>query len=583
MPTANQYGIDLGNILSTASDIKTARLARETRQRALDKDKAGERNMLRKLKQKNVKYDDISGTTSIKDAEQANALNTPTVTNALAPKTMGEEEMQDIALNPTIYNEDMAKQETAALVQRRNDANKVALRMSLPNATPAEIETLSQQKTADVSKFITMAMKGGESAKKNAILHIDKQARIMMQVTQAGNGIQDPAMKQKAIQDAYTLARDTQIQNAQTPEDRKKISDSIPALYDANWVGQRLAESKDVHDTIQKSLEAEQKNKNASNLEEQKQSNRLELAQLKANAPTGKSKKEFMQIMDILEKGNITPQQKRFYENRLTKLSQPDMKSKEVDINTANKLRGEFATKLKLDNPYSLATIDMRNLTPEQQAEANTIGQNLVKLSGANAKEVDKKMANYGSMLEQTNNALTAYKKVGDFRLVDEKVKQYLSNYTGLTKSEIESTEATQALQSLLNISIKADSGSAVSAQEMLRKTLETSSATMNKQRIILGMKNLAKRNIGELKGLKKVMGPVPFNLRYGGVLRNYEDILKSTDNIKESSKPKSLEELRAAKNPNTPTERVVKRTGKDAQGNKVIQYEDGTIERVGG
>ena len=41
MPTDNQYGIDLGNILSKSSNIKTARLNREKNQLALDKEKAG--------------------------------------------------------------------------------------------------------------------------------------------------------------------------------------------------------------------------------------------------------------------------------------------------------------------------------------------------------------------------------------------------------------------------------------------------------------------------------------------------------------------------------------------------------------
>ncbi len=582
MPVATQYGIDLGNILSTASAIKTARLNRETKQRALDKDKAGERNLLRGLKKKNVLSDDIRGTMQLDDVEQTNALTAPATpsVNALAPQQMTDEEMSDIALNPTQYNAGIAAQAANDLKARTLNANKTALRMSMPNATLAEIDSLAELKTKDVYDFIDTAIKGDEETKKNALMFIDTQARQLMTITQAGNGIQDPAMKQKAIQDAYTQARDVQLQNAPTEAERKKISDSIPALYNANWVGQKIAESKDVYDTVQESLTAEMKTKASMSEEESKQKGRVELERLKQMKPSTANKKEFMQIMDILKNPDLPENEKRFYEARLTKLSQPDLKSKQVDINTANELRGKFANKLGLENPYALATVDVRKLTPEQQAEANTIGQNLVKLSGANAKEVDKKMANYGSNLEQTQNALKSYENVGDFRLIDETVKKYISNYTGLSKSEIESTEAAQALQSILNISIKADSGSAVSAQEMLRKTLETASVGMNKQRIILGIKNLAKRNIGELKGLKKVMGQVPFNLRYGGVLRNYEDILDSTKNVDTEVKPKTLEELRAATEPQK--ERVIKRTGTDAQGNRVVQYEDGTIEKVG-
>ena len=76
-------------------------------------------------------------------------------------------------------------------------------------------------------------------------------------------------------------------------------------------------------------------------------------------------------------------------------------------------------------------------------------------------------------------------------------------------------------------------------ADELYRKLLQADSLNVNYLSAYadiqiklnkIGIKNVAKRYIGELTSLKRVMGPVSFNLKYGAVLSNYKDIAKEVD-----------------------------------------------------
>ena len=70
------------------------------------------------------------------------------------------------------------------------------------------------------------------------------------------------------------------------------------------------------------------------------------------------------------------------------------------------------------------------------------------------------------------------------------------------------------------------------------------------KERILKGVQNVAKRYTGELKSLKKVMGPVAFNLKYGTTLSNYEDIAGATKDkeIKKLITNKDIEDIFSGK-----------------------------------
>ena len=217
MALGNQYGIDLGNILAAESTIKSARLNNQAKQKEIDAQEAGERNVLAKLERGDKPLN-------------VNALN--------------DSEKQDIALNPTVYNEDMKMQKANELKTQMIDRNKMILKMSMPNATPEQIETLAQTETKNLNTVLDTLTKGDKRTQQQVMMNIDKNARILLSVTQAGANIQDPELKQKAIQDAYSQQRDLIISQSPNPEETAK---SIPALYNANWVTNKIAESEQVY------------------------------------------------------------------------------------------------------------------------------------------------------------------------------------------------------------------------------------------------------------------------------------------------------------------------------------------------
>ncbi len=248
----------------------------------------------------------------------------------------------------------------------------------------------------------------------------------------------------------------------------------------------------------------------------------------------------------LLAKANLSKEKKdSLRKDRLLKLSQANMNSDAIKFQTAERAQEGFAKYMGLNSPYELSTVDTREWNDVQKTQANQVASKIIKGFGSSAKLVDKKMASYNAMLAQANNAISAYESVGEFRLLDEGVKKYFSNYFGLSEDELASTEASQAFQSLMNISINADAGKAVSAHEMVRKTLEVATGSMTKQKILLGIRNLAKRNVGELNGLKDVMGPNAFNLKYGRVLSNYEDLADAVKGEEKTSEVENIQQLR--------------------------------------
>ena len=325
-----------------------------------------------------------------------------------------------------------------------------------------------------------------------------------------------------------------------------------------------------------KKQEAEElKQSRAIELEEIRQEGREDIELLKQQVPKGKVG-EFERIMGLLDNPKLTDDKRKRYKARLDKLAQADMSSLLINANTVKNEQTALATDLGLTDPYQLSTIDITTLTPEQQARANQTASIIVKGLGANAKAAEKKMGQYGAMANQMQNALNHYQDVGEFRVADEMTKKYFSNYFGLSDDELKSTQAAQAFQSMMNIKIKADSGSAVSGKEMVRNVLEVASPFMDKKRIVSGVRNVAERYKGELESLKNVMGPIAFNLKYGGVLKNYDNIIDAANTATtEGISPtgKTLQELRGGE-----AQKQVARTGM-SNGRRVVQYTDGSVE----
>jgi hypothetical protein len=531
MPVANRFGINLGEIQTQASNIKTAKLSREKNQLAVDRTKAGIKLRERALGKKSNALIDES-------AQGEGEGIFPTA------EELPQEEVNRLqALAPDVAKDIAKTQQVAA----QTEALK---RMYMAKGETEDDATyksnLDVQDVADFEKIYTTKDKANQAQIRD---NIAQQGRLIQSVLEIAQ--QNPQQANKMFLDYRTdnlkaineLRKNGKNEEAdQMEKGLKRLPETLitpDGKFNAGFLTMSLAKLNSMLTTAESYTESQS--------EAQKQANKLALEREKQKAPSTRgTKKEFQQLMDALDKEK-DPKKRKMIQSRLTKLSQPSMQSDEVKRQTANRIRGEFATKVNVENPFALATVDTRSWTPEQRAEANTVASQLVRATGQDMKTVNKKIATYGAMLEQSKNAIESYSEVGEFRLLDETTKKYFSNYFGLSEEELESTEAAQAFQSLQNISIKADSGSAVSAQEMVRKTLEVATPTMTKSRILMGIKNLAKRNIGELKGLKSVMGDVAFNLKYGHILRNYEEIASAS---KETSVKKGdkLAELRKGK-----------------------------------
>ena len=538
----NQYGINLSNILSTESAIKSARLNQKAKQLEIDKEEAG--NALRK------NYLDTS--TNAQKAKEFKIGQEAGIEGPMEQpiETLPQEEVNSLS--------SIAPDATVSIQkQQKLQAMKQALKKMYiaKNESDDVSEYMSNMDIKDIVNFEKMYVEKDKITQENIRNGMAQQGRFIDTIIKTSK--QDP----QSANQMFLNYKTDQLKNINElrKQGKNKEADQIEAglkrtpesLIDANGnfnagyltltLG-KLSSSLTTAESYQKEQETDTKQTNALALEETKQANKVELEKVKANTPKG-TEKEFQQLMNLLETETDPTKRKRI-EARLTKLSQPSMTSLLTNMNTVKEAQSNFAQSVGLDDPYKLATVDTSEWTPERQAEGNQLAKVIVKGLGGNAKEAEKKMGEYGAMAEQMQNSLSSYEQVGNFRAADEATKEYFSNYFGLSEDEIKSTEAASALQSMLNVKIKADSGSAVSGNEMVRQVLETASPYMSKDKIKLGIKNVAKRQIGTLKSLKNVMGPIPFNLAYGNVLRNYEDIVNATD-TKEVKKSDKLAELR--------------------------------------
>jgi len=530
----NPFQDPVRNALSAAasvSDIKSAKQSRERKQLALDKEKAG------------IKLREIEGTKNI------NAT--------IDESTQGEGE----GSYPT---EDTTTPEDVNIL--RSLAPEVAKELQ-------QTKQQSQQKTAMIKYFEN---KG--ASKEEATLRVEgyskeidgfsksmrtkddaEQKQIRNDVSRQGKAIQtvletskdNPQSANKMFLDYRENAEEqikTMLRNGNTKgadiiqNELDKMPKSL-IKQDGNFDTEFLMLKLSQYNTMLTTEESYQKEQQAAT----KQENVLALEAEKQKRPskTG-AKREFQQLMEELDK-ETDPTKRKMIQSRLTKLSQTDRTSLLINMQTVKNAQANFAESLNLDSPYKLSSVDTRKWTPEQQAEGNQLASVIIKGLGANAKQAEKKMGEYGAMAGQMQNAIDAYQDVGEFRAGDEATKKYFSNYFGLSDAELKSTEAAQAFQSMMNIKIKADSGSAVSGQEMVRNVLEVASPFMTKDRILKGVQNVAKRYKGELLALKKVMGPVAFNLKYGTTLSNYEDLADATK-VEKTTKADDLARLRKGK-----------------------------------
>jgi hypothetical protein len=250
------------------------------------------------------------------------------------------------------------------------------------------------------------------------------------------------------------------------------------------------------------------------------------------NPKSNESNSEFITIMSKLKNNKeLTDEEESLYKARLEKLSQPDLASMKIKMNAADEKKADFAKTLGVKNVNDLILQDPTKWTPQQRVQAQETAMALIKGYGFDEKETIKAIKNYGAIGQQVDVVLDGLEKGDDFRALDEGVRKYFSNYFGLSEDEKIDAQTVNALQSIHNIKIKADSGAAVSAHELVRQVAETSTNFMTKDKILIGVKTVANRQLGEMRGLKSAMGELPFHLKYGHIEQTYKDIVSEVDN----------------------------------------------------
>ncbi len=253
----DRFGIDLGNILSTASNIKTARLNREIKQGVLDKEKARERNALSRIKKDQESYNLVP---KIEPVEEVEVLSEEEFTKKKSPnrntKKLTEQEIHDYAIDSDSYDKLIAKENADKLLERQYNLNLSTLQSTLPNITQQQRENLARLKTSELKTYMDMIVNADDRKRKIAKENLDVMARELFNITQL-DGV--------SRKDAYIRWRNNKIL-ATPKEQQKKVMDSIPDWDEntMNWIGQTLATSKDTFDTLNK-IEAEKNAQKAKN------------------------------------------------------------------------------------------------------------------------------------------------------------------------------------------------------------------------------------------------------------------------------------------------------------------------------
>ena len=548
MALANQYGINMGNILSTASNIQTAKLNNKLRNEKYNEYNAGKKlkvNYLAKEQGKPPVY-------SQSDIDTASAVNPDT-----AIAIQDKEKAEKFKTNLTQFYINKGLPKTDAEIMANGHANDIInfnkeYRLKSKDEQKKIRDNIAQM-GATIQNIIEVAKTNPQDAEKMYQNYRNTQNDKIKELYKTGQTKLADKMQEGLDKAPTTLLNKDGSFNAEFP--MLSLGKLNAMITDADTWDK-------LHTQTGKTGETQQLLNLLNTTKDPKKrayiKARLNVLTKGKNTGTPTKLAKLYKMLDT----ETDPARRKQIKAVIYNMTQPKLYSLGTNIHTVDDMLDKFALKLGLPNSNKLATVDTSKFTPEQQAEAQKVASVYIKGLGVNAKVAEKKMAEYGAMAEQAQNALNAYKKVSNFRLLDETTKKYISNWTGLSKKELESSEAAMALQSLLNIKIKADSGSAVSGNEMVRNTLETASPDMTKKKILLGIKNLAQRQIGALKGLKRVMGAIPFNLQYGSVLKNYMDIKKaandqifgkSGDKSDDNGKTPSVAKLRGETQSKTP------------------------------
>jgi hypothetical protein len=197
--------------------------------------------------------------------------------------------------------------------------------------------------------------------------------------------------------------------------------------------------------------------------------------------------------------------------------------------------------------------MDTRKLDKKGQSDLNVIADSLVRRD---------KPEGAGKAIEDTRKSLVAVNQLGqalktteeistsgkNINLVDKAIRDNFSQYFGMSDEEMQTAFRDKRYASASNVIRNSLFGAAVSKQEGKNFIDATASLYGTNKNLVLGMKSMMEDVKAKIEINADVIGQAAFNLKFGGRLRNIEDLISSIDNViagKTEDKGKKLAELR--------------------------------------
>lgn len=273
--------------------------------------------------------------------------------------------------------------------------------------------------------------------------------------------------------------------------------------------------------------------------------------------------KDFAMVQKELKNNpNIPPEKLNeaymYAKERVTKINEVESrieKNTNVNLGIDNSTKAitaardygtQLAKKHGLKSESDLATIDITTLNDSDKAELQSWADQYVKASGK--KDIIQKemagIAQQQGMLKQVGYYVdSAIKKGNDVNFATTAINK-LGAYLGDEVTFDKELAAKNSLfQSVLNTQLKIQSGTAVTQSEYDRFLKEASTLYESNPKMITALQTMAFKQMEQLKALKEAYAYDPvFNVRYGKIYKNAENLLSSFEKIgavdKEQAKP---------------------------------------------
>ena len=320
--------------------------------------------------------------------------------------------------------------------------------------------------------------RGGQGAQ-TPVTHLDPKAEAVFEksLEEQAKQISDPQVRMEAFRVA--------LDQSMAPEDRQKAFASYLSSFPKQAVGQRS--------------KAERYMAKIDELES-------------VPNPTGRQKRRLEQYRALLAKEQA--------------VAMSDLSKKQKDL---AKIKTSFVDTLPpAVQGMALSEIDTRKLTPAQQAQAAKVGAWAVKAMGLKNATFDKDIANITTQMRQASNAMLYTMKAlaggKEFNALNRKKRDLVSDYTGLSGDDLARAFRDKQAMSLFSKYRHGLYGGQLSKTEKPEFEREASTLYRSNSDIGLAIQSIMSNNLARLDGIRTVMTPEVFNLKYGALYRNLKE-----------------------------------------------------------